>query len=696
MSPDPEVVAARRRAIARFRGALTARPWSGYDVVVVSSSTPEEAAVRQQVLEAAFRGVETGNPATGGSVCVLSVCDESQGGQVIGQVVTWVRAREAFRAYAASRGLAEGDLDRLAESGAVRVAVYHNGGKGERASPATQSLGNSRGSQKLVGTVMTAAGTSLELDLVLAVVLQTLAYAPPRGASAAEGAGTIDTWWGNQLVFGARDPGAIATPPTAIAKFLVAIDRDHPDEKDLYDYGTARLDADGRIAGFLANKKLARPCPGGGYEPNPEYAEVRRALWEAPGAAYDFGSFRMTLAMHFALVEYWGEFKGMMDAVATAGRASCARDIDPALVQLLVPLADALDVLEARAGLAAYAPLPRPADLRRAVRARDRSGLAAARAALAAALGAEPIRALAQAAGGKTEYVEETLEFFLLYRDVDRIFGPGWRRVGALDLGAGSHWFAYKRLMDIGNEKFLMLGDLAAAPFAIEPSGLVERAPISAGACRVAEDARAFRGIDEDAVAIFRTGRRGFRLSSAQVRSGVSIVDGEVRDGDVPGAAVYVRGSVVQGGTVLHPGSRIVESVVNGSEGRIEAENSYVEGTLAAHAVAAASVLHRVVDAGVVRAAAELVSDVFRPAIRTPGLPAGQARLRVPVGYDPKDDAATRDEGGAHTFREIREMPCAKAANDRIEAAIRARVREAVEASGAGGVAPKGGGGERA
>lgn len=681
MSGEENVVFARRRAIERFRTALTARPWSGYDVIIVSSSTPEEAAVRQQVLEAAFRGVETGNPATGGAVAVLSVSDESQGGQIIGQVVTWVRAREAFRALAAARGLAESDLDRLAGSGAVRVAVYHNGGKGERASPATQSLGNSRGSQKLVGAVTTAAGTALELDLVLAVVLQTLAYAPPVEAAVAGRVGILDTWWGNQLVFGSRDPGSIAPPSAAIAKFLVAIDRERPDEKDLYDYGTARLDESGRIAGFLANKKLARPRPGGGYEPNPEYAELRRALWDAPGAAYDFGSFRMTLAMHFALVEYWGELRGMIKAVEREGRAPCARDIDPALVQLLVPLADALDALEARAGAASYAALPAPAVLRAALRAGDRDELDAAREMLASALGDPALATIASAAAGKAEYIGETLDFFLLYRDVEQIFGRAWRRVGAIDLGAGSHWFAYKRLMDIGNEKFLMLGDIASSPFAIEPTGRAERVDPSAVAATVAEDARAFRGIAEDAVAVFQCGRRGYRIAAGQVRGGVSIVDGEVRAGDVAGAEVYVRGSVVQGGTVLHRGSRIIESVVNGSQGRIEVEASYVEGTLAARIVASASVIHRVVDAGEVRAEAELVSDVFRPSIQAPGLPAGQARLRVPVGYDPKDDGVTRDEGGTCTFREIREMPCDKAVNDRIEAAIRARAREAIEAA---------------
>ncbi len=658
----------RRRAIERFRGTLTDRPYRGYDVLVVSSSMLEEAAVRQAVLETAFRGVVTGNDALGNEVCILSVCDESQGGQIIGQAITWARAARDFAAWSATRGLGPRDLDELVRTGTARVAIYHNGGKGERASPATQSLGNSRGSQKLVGTVLTAEGIPIELDLMLAVVLQTAQHAPAASER------TIDTWWGNQIAFGSNDPETLPTPQAALSKFLIAIDRANPSEKDLYDYGTARLDESGRIVGFLANKKLARPRQDGGYEPNPEHAAAREALWAAAGAAYDFGSFRMRHEMHEALVEYWGVFRDLFGIVERTGRSPLSRDIDPALVQMLVPLASGLDRL-APGALDPLAPAPA---LRDAARRGDRGDLEAARRALAERLGAECRQAMSAAAAGRTEYIEETLEFFLLYRDREAVFGPRARHIGAIDLGAGSHWFAYKRLMDIGNEKFLMLGDLVAEPFAIEPDGSIGRGDGGEDGRIIAADARAFRGIADDAVAVFRHGGAGFRIGREESRAGVSIVGGRVLPGDVEGAAVYVQGSVIQGGTVLHDGSRVVACVVNGSEGCLQVDHAYVEGTLAPVVRAHASVLHRVVCGEAVEARGELVTDAFRPAFRAPGRHPGQARLRVPVGYDPKNDGETRDESGTWTFREIREMPCAKAVNDVLEARCRAAAREAI------------------
>lgn len=663
-------VAARRHAIALFREVLSARPYRGYDVIIISSSTPEEARIRQQALDAAFHGVMTDTTPLGGAVCVLSVCDESQGGQLIGQVVTWRRAVDDFRDWASSRGLVDADLNLLLTKGRVRVAIYHNGGKGERASPATQSLGNSRGSQKLVGWVTTGAGVRTELDLMLGIVLQTSLYAGTNRRDA------IDTWWGNQVVFGTVSPEEIVRPDAALAKFTIGIDRARLNFKNLFDYGTVRLDANGCVLGFLANKKLARRRPDGEYEPNPDYAAPFSELMAAPDAAYDFGAFSMHRDMHFALMEYWAELRGVMSRVERDGRSEICRDIDPALVQILVPLTQGLDELSTES----IHDLPAAGALRASTGTGDWSAVQEAVHRLRAILPGAVLAAMDVAAAGKTEYIDETLAFFLLYRDRPTVFGAGHRRVACINLGAGSHWFTYKRLMDIGNEKFFMLADLAAAPFQIDASGQATHEIDDAEARLTAEDARAFRGIASDAVAEFTLGHRTYALSVAEVRAGVSIVAGEILEGERAGADVFVRGSVIQGGTVLLKGSRVVESVVNASHGRLHVEQSYVESTIVVAAQAARSVLHMVVSLEDIRAEGELVSDVFRPSIEAPGFPKGQARLRVKVGYDPKDDGETGDTTGSYSFREIREMPCDKTANDVIEARCRHAAREKLEA----------------
>jgi hypothetical protein len=171
-----------------------------------------------------------------------------------------------------------------------------------------------------------------------------------------------------------------------------------------------------------------------------------------------------------------------------------------------------------------------------------------------------------------------------------------------------------------------------------------------------------------------------FSLTAAQVRAGVSIVNGRVVDGDVAGADVYIRGSIVQGDSILLPGSRIIDSVVNHSHGRIVADHSYVESCTALNLVAENSVFLKVIsNAAEIKGRGELVADAYRPDIRTPLFPNGQVRMRVPMSYDPKQDANTRDESGTYTFAAIRELPCDKPKNDAIENALRQEVLTEIE-----------------
>ncbi|MBN1442135.1 MAG: hypothetical protein JXA90_05460, partial [Planctomycetes bacterium] len=539
-----------QRQIDLFREVLRTRDYRGYEVIVVSSSTADEALHQQELLERALGPLRSPAPELGGRVLVLSVVDPTEGGQLIGQVYTWKEAARAAR----RQGI---DLDRLLEERRIRVAVYHNGGKGERASPLTQGLGNSRGAQRLVGDLETADGQTLEQELLLSVVVQTSALAVTCEP------GSVDTFWTSQLMFSDRPPGELPRSGAPIEKYIVAADRRRITARQLHDFGTALLAPDGIIRRFFGNKQFARCGRSGEWE----IIEERRAEWDVPGYdfGFDFGSYRARGDLHRAMVEFYDR-PHLWEQVEREGRidSSQARDIDPHFTQPLAALLEGIAELRE-----VPASLPPPADLRqRAAGAPAAERAAILDSAVGALRSALPSASRTALDRCSPRGARDVLEFFVLYRDRPFLGDPS-RVIGSIRFGAGSLWITFRRPIDIANDKLALLAGLTEAVPELAPDNSFARRAPDAERIRWADDGRRLRGIGVEAAARFRVGDRECSLNGDEVFRGCDV------------AGVFVKGSLIRGRTRLLPGSRIIDSVLNHVEGEIHAECCYLEGVTA-------------------------------------------------------------------------------------------------------------------
>ena len=661
-----KTVYTRRHNMDRMKSIFTEEPYQGYDVIIISSTTPDEAEYQKKVLEKAFEGQYTENGDLNHKVCILSVLDEAFGGQIIGQINTWDKAKEDFKEWARQNNATTDDLDVLFRQNKIKTAIYHNGGKGERASPATQSLGNSRGAQKLIGHVLNSEGEKVDLELILGVVLETSPLAATNDGS------RIDTFWSNQLAFGTIDFTQVERTNFHFDKFVIKVPA-KPRMKDLFDYGTAILSPAGKIIRFLANKVLTRKNEATGeYEPNPEYREQMTELLDAAKGVLDYGSFSMSREMHYALYDYWANIKQIFDVMsANQGEAGVSRDIDPALVQILVPLCNGLEGKELPQGL------PSADQLRGMQPSEQKNQLLDQTYKSLIALMDERFRRDLEVIYAKDKLpIYESVEFFVLYKDM--LFKDLTRVIGHIDMGEDSHWFAYKRLLDMANEKFIMLADIIDENMELASNGDDIRTPSDIMDKVRAEDARRMRRIRNDAVAVFEVEGHRITLSAEQMREGWE------------GYGVRVKGSIIQGNCVLLPGSVVIDSVLSDAQGEIIARNSYVESPAATRLEAINSIVYRSVEEGSLRAEREIVADAFRPQISDPRFPEGQTRMRGPIGYDPKPrEAKLRAEmsdsvkfgDNKYSFEAIRNLPCNRTENDSIEASVRNRVLGNMRAS---------------
>lgn len=640
----------RTRNISRLHEVLTSDSYSGYDVVIVSSSTRDEAAYQQSLLERAFGAIRTTNGDLGHRVMVLSVDDPTEGGQLLGQAFTWLRAVER----ASEAGY---DLESLVRRGSVRTAIYHNGGKGERASPLTQGLGNSRGSQNLAGTVKLSDGSQSELELLLAVVLQTSSLAVTNDGSA------IDTFWTSQLLFDTKPTEKTAPSGLPLEKYVVRVANEQVTPKQMHDFGTALLRSDGSVETFFGNKQFGRRDKSGEWE----FVEERRSDWDVDGfqLAFDFGSFRTRVDLHFDLMHYYDRNEAWSE-VARQGfvSRSRARDIDPHFLQPLVAILRALKRSKTSIDPATHVGLRELGGEESMLEARI----------------ADLHTSLAKVAGesfGKTDPVglRDALGFYLLFGDRP-YFADFDAVVGSILFESDAYWLTFRRPIDVGNEKLSMITDVTGFRQEIAANGELITREANAADRLFSSDMRLLRGIEESAVCRFRVGDSEFTLSAEEVKTGAEI------------AEVFVKGSVIAGNTVLLPGSRIEDSVLDNVVGRVDARHSYIESTSACEISATSSVVHKCIDPGRLEARAEVVSDAFREGIRDEGFPQGQTRLRAPIGYDPQakvkrpdgstvsHDEVTRTEGGSLTFAEVRTWPSVRSRNDAIESKIRSSVEK--------------------
>lgn len=686
---------ARRVNIDRMRNVLTSDDYAGYDVIIVSSTSQEEADYQRDVLERAFAGTQTDNDLLGNHVCILSVYNDlTEGGQLPGHLNTWIKAREEFSKWARERGLPETSLDSLSDEEKIKVAVYHNSGLGSRSSPVPQSLG-SRGVQKLVGQVTNRRGESFDLELVLAVVLETSALASSNDGSRKDG------FWVNQVAFGTTDFSNLERSNYHFDKFSIEVPAD-PRKKDLFDYGTAKIASDGKIEKFLPNKTIAKQNATTG-----EFEVVEHALYgelmDAVNAkdragVFDYGSFSMSNQMHNALLEYWVYTRGIIDQIRR-DVDTVSRDVDPAMVAVLVPIVNALmdrniteeapKLIDLSMDLSVTAPEFSQRESLLSVAYKD--VLEIMKKTDPGKEFAETLEAYYHARPDNRRYVLEAIDFMLfdLAREGGIFFAEPYsgvvsgRVVGHIDMGAESHWWPYKRLLDMGNEKFVMLNDLLVSA---DPEKKVTRQelgpdgefmvnpPITHDTRLEAEDARRMRGISSDRVAEFIVDGRKVTLSADQVRRGWRDVENDIE----------IRGSVISGETILLPGSRIIDSVVNDSQGQIIAESSYIETTTAPRISAERSIIVKAVGlaAGedVLKADREIVADAFRRWIeldeRDDRFADHHTRMRAPIGYDPKGEVRNdkvRFDDNRFAFQVLRERPGDRFDNEAIERELRSR-----------------------
>ena len=653
--------------IDHMRNLLTQEHYTGYDINIISSSTPDEADYQKKVLEKLFAGRDTDNDDMKNKVCILSVLDEAEGGQIIGQGNTWRRAVDQFKEWAEDNGLENTSLEDLFNKDKVKIAIYHNGGKGERASPATQALGNSRGAQKLVGKVTNAEGEEMDLELIAAVVMETAPLAMSNDKS------RIDTFWANQVAFGTIDFASLERSNYHFDKFVIKIPGD-PQKKDLFDYGTAIIDSAGKIVKFLANRVLTwKDEVTGKYVDNPEFAKELGELKAAPKGVFDYGSFSMSRDMHYAVMGYWTDVKGIFKVIDESEdkKAGMSRDIDPAFVQVIVPLVNGLTDKQLPQELLnreAFAAMP--------YSAKKEEMLEKAYQTIIGIIDQEDfVKAIDKIYNKKKKDQEtgemvldvesrrgvyETIDFFLINRET--LFVDLDKVVGSIDMGENSHWFAYKRMLDLSNEKFFMLADLIGTTQELDTTGEIITTEATLPDIIKAEDSRRVKNIKNDAITVFYTedGEK-ITLTAKQMKEGY-----HDREKDI-----VVEGSIIQGFTVLKPGSKVINSVVNDSVGKITAVNSYVESSTSPEIDATNSIVFKAADENSIIADKEIIADAYRPVIKDVRFQDGQTRMRAPIGYDPKgavENDKTRFGDNIFSFQKIRDLLVNRPINDAIEA----------------------------
>lgn len=158
----------------------TADSGSGMDIIIVSTTSADQAAYWQHRLEAGR-----------GQVCrpdalILAIHEDWPGGAGNG-LGTLYAVREAARL---ARDRHAVDLAALLSEGAA-VGLYHTAGKGTRLAPLPGSEGGNKPAVKLPGLVRLADRVE-PLTILEAVIRQTAVYAPLRR-------GRLSVFWGDQV-----------------------------------------------------------------------------------------------------------------------------------------------------------------------------------------------------------------------------------------------------------------------------------------------------------------------------------------------------------------------------------------------------------------------------------------------------------------------------------------------------------------
>lgn len=627
-SSASDTIQNRLHNIQLMRNTLKKDVYDGYDLIIISSTSKEEADYQQRNLEKAFAGASNKN---GRTPIILSVVDSVEAGQLVGSVYTWLKAEEMLRDKHPGLMAGYGGLVSYIKSNGLKAAAFHNGGKGERCSPLTQSLGNSRGSQKLVGSVKNAHSADIELDILSSVVLQCSSFASSNPGT------HLDTYWTSQIAFGSHQHDKLIRSNFGLDKFLVGFPKENLIAQNIADFGTAALNEQGRMTAFYGNKRFAAR-KGSEYVID-EMKIKHELLSKGDRVAYDFGSFAVSLDLWEILVDYW---KRKCQFDSKAAKIKLKRDIDPHFVQPCIRFLYGLNDLADKSTLDKA--LPNAASL-----VTD-DGLKAARLEFDLQLKLSNPHAHAyiwedvnqetdlKKRAEATACLEEVMEFYLLYHqkpafaDLQKVFG-------FIDLGDETQWFRYRRPIDIMNEKFEMLSDLIGRKIEAQLDGAVRETKAEEMLLQRSKEARLMRGITDDKIAAFIVNGKQVTMTFEEMKRGKTVED------------VYVKNSVIQNSD-LSRGSVIIDSIVNNAFGKVIAHHSYIESSTSPLIEATASIIHQAIDKEPIKAFKEVVSDVFKSKLSPPY----HGRMRAPIGYDPKGmpiyKIAKKEENGALIYSE--------------------------------------------
>ncbi len=639
--------------ISLMRNALHEGEYNGYDIIIISSTSDEEADFQQRMLEKAFSGTSNKN---GREPIILSVVDTTEGGQLIGSVFTWLRAERMM--YEKHPDLLNGYPSLLSyiKSCGLKAAAFHNGGKGERCSPLTQSLGNSRGAQKLVGSVINAKGENIHLDILLSVVLQCSSFAVTNQGT------HFDTYWTSQIAFGSYPHDKLLRSNFGLDKFLVGFDKNNLIAQNIADFGTASLDEDGRMTAFYGNKRFASRV---GTEYVVDKEKITRELFnKGTKVAYDFGSFAICLDMWEILIDYWNN---KCQLQRTNSRCALKRDIDPHFIQPFLRFLHALSDLSCGESIDSTFTSTQEFD----------QFLKETMPAVHAYIWEDVLHE--KDPKKKAEAItcmEEVMDFYLMYSN-NPCFANLKKVFGHIDLGDETQWFRYRRPIDIMNEKLEMLSDIIGCQIEVQLDGTIRAIQVDEKVSQRSREARLMRGIDDHAIVDFVMEGRKVTLSVAELKEGIWT------------NGIYVRNSIIQNSD-LAQGSVIIDSVVNNVSGKVIAIHSYLESSRAPLIAVTTSIVHQCVDGKPITGDKEVISDVYRTKLSPPY----HGRMRAPIGYDPKgmpigsirdfiqklpydltgvtefSDKTARTEDGHFTFDEIREIEPIKTADNQFRESL--------------------------
>lgn len=583
----------------------------GYDIIIISSTTQEEADYQQQILEKIFSGTTHPN---GQAPIILSVVDLTEGGQLLGSIFTWFKAEEKMKENYPHLLNDNLTLLKYAREAKSKIAIFHNGGKGERCSPLTQSLGNSRGAQKLVGEVTNAQCEKIQLEVLIGVILQCSSFATTN-------CGThIDTFWTSQIAFGSNPHNQLIRSNFGLDKFLVGFDKRHLIASNIIDFGTAALSKNGRMMAFYGNKRFASRKRNSYVI---DQAKIDIELFsKGDRFAYDFGSFSCSFDLWDLIIDYWKRKNVFSDSPTKQTQLKMKRDIDPHFIQPLVRCLYALNDMADRNEIDKQLPNPALLNSNDSLQTALEEFNMLIKTAKPEAhvfiweeiLQEKDPKKKAEAISS----MNEAIEFYLLYRQT-RPFLNLTKVFGYIDLGNDTQWFRYRRPIDIMNEKFEMLTDLIGKKIEMQFNGSVQETNASEDDLQRCSEARLMHGIHDNELAKFTVEGKEIVLTRSEMVKGVSV------------EGVFVKNSIIWNCN-LTKGSKIENSIVHQSSGKIIADYSYVESSVAPYIEAKSGVVHEAVDFKSICADREVISDVYRTKLT----PYYHGRMLAPIGYDPK------------------------------------------------------------